>query len=692
MTDQEKIKAVIESYEKTESFKKTAAELHISTAKVRKALLTAGVWTNDTADEIAALRAEHETWTDQQIADYLHISLNAVQMYTPYKMGPYEGGGPSAERMAEYRARNKEKIDKMDNADGNRKKVGGMIGTMIGTVPGTVDIEDPFDKPLGDTSWYEEEQRRAKELGLPFATIRHNDDPDAKPYVDDQFFLDYRLVEPAHDQERHPAVKAMKIRLSVDTEGMDTRELEMIEREYGVKTGWTRELIVPSYMPLHFLHYVFQRAFGFENAADHVFQLPADIFSSITEESLRNYCRLCGILFRFPFGNDEEMYWDEDYDGKKSIKTWLKEKYEGYWDTDAGTGYKYVDNQYRIWQWLGDKVPDFHNFIPAFDSEDFYESLKELGAPEEYSIGELDESGVEEIENAAQFPANNILESLSLDDIMTVTPDDIDFWNFADELEMAESELMDNMVTLEEAREKMKEAQELYKVLEKHMKSGWWDEDVLLVKKWRETARRAAQLYVLANGGADIPFAFTDHIDYLYDFGGKKGEGMKGEAKWRIRVEVLDEYWDNSIYYSRNYMPADANGVRFEKDPEHEIEWADRLHEMCHWKEKLEITDSRERWIRPANDRDMMIKLRPEQELLPEERERIEADRKERYEWRIETGYEKEKEAVIDDELYQAVRTAMLEKRPVCIAKEGTEPGEGYPDSKIRNTSIENLV
>ena len=164
---------------------------------------------------------------------------------------------------------------------------------------------------------------------------------------------------------------------------------------------------------------------------------------------------------------------------------------------------------------------------------------------------------------------------------------DIDFRNFADDLEMAEDELLDNMVTLEKAHEKMKEAQELYKVLEKRMKSGWWDEDVLLVKKWRETAKRAAQLYVLAKGGAGIPFAFTDHIDYLYDFGNRKGEGiqggmqggmqsgmqggmqsgmqggmqsgMRGEAKWRIRIEVMEEYYDNSIYYSRNYISVKAN-------------------------------------------------------------------------------------------------------------------------------------
>ena len=43
MTDQELIKAVAEPYDQTESFKKTAADLHISTAKVRKAYMGKGM-------------------------------------------------------------------------------------------------------------------------------------------------------------------------------------------------------------------------------------------------------------------------------------------------------------------------------------------------------------------------------------------------------------------------------------------------------------------------------------------------------------------------------------------------------------------------------------------------------------------------------------------------------------------------
>ena len=53
------------------------------------------------------------------------------------------------------------------------------------------------------------------------------------------------------------------------------------------------------------------RAFGFENRGDHVFQLLPDDFSSVTEENLKEYCRLCGVLHkecRGDFCGDPQEY------------------------------------------------------------------------------------------------------------------------------------------------------------------------------------------------------------------------------------------------------------------------------------------------------------------------------------------------------------------------------------------------
>ena len=780
------IDAVVESYENTASFKKTAAELKISTAKVRKALLTAGVWTNETAESIAKEREAHHDWSDQQIADELYISLNAVQMYTPYKLGPYTGDSASAERNARYREKNRAGADRVDMS---RKELAGIMEQKvekeslpyaatthpypINTQPNAsnqksdeaadIDVVDPFDLPLeafaqidtntsGASGRTEKlgrhddpgspwepgyfEKLAAKELaaGLPFSRYRHNNDPDAMPHVDDQFYLNYRLVEHASYQGRHISdPDVFKLRLEVDTEGMSTDELEILHQEYGVRSGWTRELLVPAHIPLHYFHYVIQRAFGFENKADHLFQLPESVFENLIREggmgeggTLRTYARLCGVLFRFPFENTAELYWDDDYDGKKSIRTWLKDKYNDTWNTDAGTGYSYADNQYRIWKWLGDRVIDFHKLDPALDShtsEEMLDRLAELGAPEEYSLGKMNGAGLCDVEGC-QFPFNNVLESLSLAQLMLLQSEEITAWDFEDNLEVAESELLDEMLTLEKAQQALKDADDVYRVMQARMRAGRWEEDTILTKRWREHADKAANLFMLCRGGADVPYSFTNELIYLYDFGCKKGAfGCAGEdcgdehsdysydcgdsvfdnasgdvlPKWKIRIKLEDAFYDYSEYYSRNIQPRDANGVDFYKDPEHGTEMAERLIKMCHWKEKLEILDDADREIRPSNESDMMLELKPEQIMLPEERAEIEeykAEQEEIQQRRAEWWGEEIKPhtVVIDDKLYAALKTVMTEWVPVCIGKEGADPGEGYPDVKIRNSSIEKQV
>jgi len=47
---------------------------------------------------------------------------------------------------------------------------------------------------------------------------------------------------------------------------------------------------------------------------------------------------------------------------------------------------------------------------------------------------------------------------------------------------------------------------------------------------------------------------------------------------------------------------------------------------------------------------------------------------------------------VVDDKLYAALKMVMTEWVPVCIGKEGADPGERYPDVNKRNSSIEKQV
>lgn len=52
------------------------------------------------------------------------------------------------------------------------------------------------------------------------------------------------------------------------------------------------------------------------------------------------------FFFRFPEDNQEDIYWDADYNGKTSIKTWLKRKYTGPYYY-AGAGDYYFENQIK---------------------------------------------------------------------------------------------------------------------------------------------------------------------------------------------------------------------------------------------------------------------------------------------------------------------------------------------------------
>ena len=82
---EEMIIAVLAEFKKTGSIRKTARNFNLSTASIRKMLVTSGEWQNKTSTEIAVLHRNHPDWTKAQIAEQLKISTKAVEMYTPYE-------------------------------------------------------------------------------------------------------------------------------------------------------------------------------------------------------------------------------------------------------------------------------------------------------------------------------------------------------------------------------------------------------------------------------------------------------------------------------------------------------------------------------------------------------------------------------------------------------------------------------
>ena len=127
----EKILAIVEEYKKSGSIKKTAGTMNLSTSVVRKSLVTAGVWSNSAAVEIAKLRREHPDWTNERIASEMKLSVQSVHLYTPY-----EGMEWMADSIDNVEEHNNEVIDsgKCGNAAVWTLTKGGLL-TISGSGP-----------------------------------------------------------------------------------------------------------------------------------------------------------------------------------------------------------------------------------------------------------------------------------------------------------------------------------------------------------------------------------------------------------------------------------------------------------------------------------------------------------------------------------------------------------------------------
>lgn len=118
--------------------------------------------------------------------------------------------------------------------------------------------------------------------------------------------------------------------------------------KYGkVKKSISRDVLVPGDITLHALHYMILKLFGWQNGHLHFFSLPEAIFQKVTGDSFDKYSKLCGVYFRFPTEDYEDLYWDDDYEEGRSFSTWLRSKYTGPYGY-GGTGDYYLQNQYEV--------------------------------------------------------------------------------------------------------------------------------------------------------------------------------------------------------------------------------------------------------------------------------------------------------------------------------------------------------
>lgn len=99
------VQEIIETYNKTDSLKETAALCGVNWQKVRKILITAGKYENDESRTIAELYKSG--LAVDEIASRLGLTAKAVNSYLPYTKGQYNSDSPSENAIAIRRYREK---------------------------------------------------------------------------------------------------------------------------------------------------------------------------------------------------------------------------------------------------------------------------------------------------------------------------------------------------------------------------------------------------------------------------------------------------------------------------------------------------------------------------------------------------------------------------------------------------------
>lgn len=274
----ELIDEIIQAYRSTHSILETAKIIGVSTVKVRKILITEGLWESDTSNKIGALLKQG--YQTEEVAKILCMSVKNVQAYMPYERGTYGGTQISGDAIRSGNYRNR-----MKNAAGmqvvKREKIEKIIE--------------------GDTQMKENNQN----------------------------------------------LNILKLYLELDMEYVDEKEKELLKKHGHMKNSISRDILVPSDITLHALHYVIQRAFGWQNGHLHNFSLPDHVFEELTDNRFSAWAELAGVYFRFPTENFEDIYWDDDYEENQSFKSWLKKKYTGPYQY-RGFSEHYLYNQEEV--------------------------------------------------------------------------------------------------------------------------------------------------------------------------------------------------------------------------------------------------------------------------------------------------------------------------------------------------------
>ena len=356
------------------SINETAAHFKLTRTKVTKMLVTMGAYSSPQVEQVQELR--NQGLNVKEIAAQLKISVGTVSSYLPYTDEFHGTAEPSehARAVREYRAYEKARAERqvqnqgkkamMEERNGREQEMSkDEMDRVEGKTAGD-DWKKDLDSRLSFTATdsrrpritYEmieesgigERSRAALEAGgieLPEDDreaererlrnkLKETGSLSSEERLDlgefpgalyDRNTLD--LEEIYGNELPYEPREMIRLHLELDADFSDSEKETM--RKYGSMEGETisRDVVVSDDLPLYALHYVIQRAFGWQNSHLHRFYLPDEAVERLTE-SVEQWMDQVGVIYRSPLMDENAEFWADDYEGG-SFKNWLRKKYTG---------------------------------------------------------------------------------------------------------------------------------------------------------------------------------------------------------------------------------------------------------------------------------------------------------------------------------------------------------------------------
>lgn len=211
--------------------------------------------------------------------------------------------------------------------------------------------------------------------------------------------------------KRQKTTKAMRLKLEL--QGVDEECLAVLRQFCGAKEGYSREILAPAEMTLHGLHYAIMRLFGWLNGHLHRFSLPQKDMDAFTQGEFSKYLNMVGLYFRSPVDiEDQDIFWDDDYEGEASFRNWLRRKYT------APFHFLGVSEQFMAARRTVDIFIKEHRTLQVMPSGD--------GRQSGYVRKQLDEIKLDEAGTALDGGIGGLVERLTLEEILSDKPATID--------------------------------------------------------------------------------------------------------------------------------------------------------------------------------------------------------------------------------------------------------------------------